>query len=89
MGNEYLRIALQAAVPLHIIQLQGTPWSEMTRMASDVCQMIAEHGDLILFKSKKQGESAKAFNALARGVAILSYVPGGVTFLGDHWETVE
>jgi hypothetical protein len=32
------------------------------------------------------GESAKAFNALARGIAALSFAPGGVTTFGMHFE---
>lgn len=81
-----LRISLQAAVPLHAMELRNRPWSELQAVAQEAAQVIAEKGDLIMFKSTKKGESAKAFNALARALAILSFVPGGVKFLGDHWE---
>jgi len=49
--------------------------------------MIAEHGDDILFRSKRKGATASAFNALAEGIAILSFAPGGVKVFGGHWET--
>lgn len=49
--------------------------------------MIASHGDNILFRSKKSGETAKAFNALAEALAFLSFAPGGVKLFGCHWES--
>lgn len=30
--------------------------------------------------------AAEVFNAVAKGLAILAYCPGGVTFGGQHWE---
>lgn len=84
---ELLRIALSAAVPLNAMAMQKRPWSEIQALAQEAAQIIAEKGDLIMFKGKKKGESAAAFNALARGLAALSFAPGGVTFLGDHYET--
>ena len=62
-------------------------WDEIKKIAEDASQMIAEHGDNILFKAKKKGESAKAFNALAKGIAALSFVPGGVKIFGMHFES--
>jgi hypothetical protein len=49
--------------------------------------MVAHHGDNILYRSKKKGESAKAFNALAKGLACLAFAPGGVNAFGGHWQT--
>jgi hypothetical protein len=81
-----LRTALQAAVPLHIEELRGLPWTEIRRLAGECAQVIAEKGDRILYRSKKKGETAVAFNALARGIAALAFCPGGVTTLGMHFE---
>ena len=86
MTDQELTKALEAAVPLHVMELRALPWVELQRMAQEAGQTIAEHGDLILFRSKKRGETAKAFNALARALAILSFVPGGVRFLELHFE---
>ena len=82
-----LRTALAAAVPLWIHDLQGTPWDVLQARAPVCAQVIAEHGDDILYASRVKGATAKAFNALAEALAVLSFVPGGVTFLGLHFET--
>ena len=68
------------------MRLQDQAWSEIQPKLAVCGQMIAEHGDNILFRSVKKGETAAAFNALAEGIAILSFAPGGITFMGDHWE---
>lgn len=79
---------LQAAVPLWVeIYQRDRSWDQVRDQLPRCGQMIAEHGDNILFKSKKKGENAAAFNALAEALAILSFAPGGVTFLGLHFET--
>lgn len=77
---------LQIAVPLAIGEMRG--WSEEARLAkaAEYGQVIVgENGSDILFRSEKKGETAKAFNALARALAALAYHPGGVTFMGQHW----
>lgn len=38
-------------------------------------------------KGKNKGSVSAVFNGLAEGLAILSYQPGGVTWMGLHWET--
>lgn len=80
-----LTITLQAAVPLHILELQKIPLGEVMRIARECGQVVAEKGDVIQFKGKK-GETAKAFNQLARGIACLAFAPGGVRFMGLHFE---
>lgn len=83
---QLLRTTLQAAVPLWAIQFREYTWNRLQGMLPDIVDMIASHGDNVLFKSKKQGETAAAFNALAKGLAICSFVPGGVTLFDEHWE---
>ena len=78
--------ALQAAVPLWIEKLKGEPFEVISSRALECGQHIAEHGDIILFKSKKKGESAEAFNRLAEGVACLAFMPGGIDIFGLHFE---
>lgn len=84
-ASELLKISLSAAVPLWIAELRGLPWSEISRMAGEASQYIAEHGDALMYKTK--GVTSKAFNHLARGLAALSFAPGGVKFLGMHFES--
>lgn len=81
-----LTSTLQLAVPMWIDQMRRYPWEHIQERAKVCSQHIAEHGDLILFKGKKKGESAEAFNRLAEGVACLAFVPGGVKLWGSHWE---
>lgn len=81
-----LRVALSAAVPLWVADLQRRPWVEVQELARACADTVASKGDVILYRSKKKGETAEAFNALAKGIAALSFAPGGVTFLGDHYE---
>lgn len=86
MTEELLRISLQAAVPLWIERLRNLPEEALLRRAQECGQHIAEHGDIILYRGKKKGQTAEAFNRLAEGLACMSFVPGGVVFLGDRWE---
>jgi hypothetical protein len=84
MNPELLRATLAVAVPMWAAQVRG--WSDEKRaQRGRVCaQAVAEHGDVIQFKAKG---TADAFNRLAEGLALLSFAPGGVRFLGDHWES--
>lgn len=83
--HDLLRMTLAAAIPLWIHELKDKPWAYVAARAQRSAQEVAEHGDIIQFKAKKHGETAAAFNALAEGLAALSFCPGGVKFLGDHW----
>jgi len=83
-----LPLSLAAAVPLWIEEFvrKGYTFDDVARVAAESGQVVAEKGDLILFKGKKKGETAAAFNALAKGIAALAFVPGGVRTFGMHFE---
>ena len=81
-----LTTALECAVPLWVARLQLQPLDRLLARAPELANIIAEKGDVIQFRSKKRGETANAFNALAEAIAILSFSPGGVKFAGSHWE---
>lgn len=85
MSSEVLLLTLEAAVPLWIHRVRS--WPRPYREAREkVCaEVIAAEGDNIMFKTK--GKTANAFNRLAEGLALLSFVPGGVKFSGLHWES--
>lgn len=85
--KELLRITLQVAVPLHVIELARRPFHEVVAAGRETADVVASKGDALQFGGRP-GEATKAFNALALGLAALAYCPGGVTFLGDHWEAV-
>lgn len=86
-----LSIALEAAVQLRIMELerQGGPSDADREEAGRFATLLASNGDRLLYKSardKHGPSSADMFNGLARGLAVMAYQPGGVTFLGTHWE---
>ena len=89
-----LRTSLQCAVPLWQMELgkkredlgdQGF-WEYAKKKSKECSQLVAEKGDILLYRGGKKGESASVFNALAEGIALLSLCPGGVTVLGDRYE---
>lgn len=81
--SDVLRIALQAAVPLWIHDVRDWTFERRAAAAAASSQIIAEHGDDLMFGGK---HAADTFNGLALGLACAAYSPGGITFLGDHWE---
>jgi hypothetical protein len=86
-NNFILAQMLAVAVPLWQEQLREQPWEDIQRRAGEINKILAEKGDLLFFRSKKKGETAKIFNQTAEGIALLSFVPGGVSLFGQHWET--
>jgi hypothetical protein len=80
-----LTLALDAAVPLWILKHKDTCPDDRMYRAHYLADIIAGEGDNILFRGPKAGDTARAFNALAEGLALMAYVPGGVTFAGRHW----
>lgn len=81
--------SLEVAVPLWQERVASLSADERLAKVGDISQMLAEKGDVLQYGGGKRGEAAACFNALAEGLAILSYCPGGVTFLGQHWEAAE
>lgn len=88
-NNPHLGTFLSAAVPLRIeeIQSRAGPTKEDMETVREYAKLLGEHGDALLFKSKKKGETTQMANGLASAIAILSFVPGGITLFGQHWET--
>lgn len=85
--RELLVMALVVAVPLWADRMRGWMTVEAAMARARACaQLIAEKGDLVLFRSKTPGETERVFNALAEGIAIASFAPGGITAFGMHWE---
>lgn len=82
-----LLIALEAAVPLHIIELRNWTPQQRQNYASEAATVIGSQGDILQYGGGRRGEVANVFNHLARGLAAAAYLPGGVTFAGAHWCT--
>lgn len=84
--EQLLKSMLPMAVTMNIMDFKRLPWSQLQEIATYASQYVAEKGDNILFKGPKKGDTAKAFNELAKGIAVASFAPGGVKFLGMHFE---
>jgi hypothetical protein len=83
-GRPDISIALEAAVPLHILLMRDWPETRRINEAQWAAGVIAERGDVLQYGGKP-GAAAAAFNALAKGLAVAAFAPGGVTFAGLHW----
>ena len=58
-------------------------------MAQRAGEYIAGPGaENLLFRSRQKGDSAKAFNLLAKALAAMSYFPGGVRAFGLHFDAL-
>lgn len=88
--DSLLKIALSAAVPLLIQQRieRGGPRQEDfdNLRAKNIPKLLGEKADILLFGSKKKGETAYIFNEVADAIAMLSFLPGGIDIFGSHWE---
>jgi hypothetical protein len=82
-----LREFLQTAVPLWVIRFKDLPWEELQQVMKESEKILEESGELAVFATVKKGETAKAFNAVARAIAALSFVPGGIDIFNLHFET--
>jgi hypothetical protein len=78
---------VRLAVPLWAVKLAEKPLDVVLARAHELADVVAGGSD-VLFRSSKRGETARAFNAIAEGLAALSFTPGGVTFLGMRFESV-
>jgi hypothetical protein len=80
-----LQTSLCAAVPLHVFDMKQSSWAELEglrqRLVGEDFALKMEH---VLFRGKP-GQTSAAFGELARAVALLSFAPGGLKFLGLRW----
>lgn len=89
-----LPLALSAAVPLWILRMQkvGGPTEAEFADAAAFGQVLAEKGDVLMYgyKDRKtpagQPSVADLFNRLAKSLAVLAFVPGGVRAFGMHFD---
>src|SRR5262249_8279478 len=68
-----LRATLEVAVPMWIEKLKLSPIEFVLARANEVGAIVAgPAGADVLYRSRRPGDTASAFNALAEGVACLS-----------------
>jgi hypothetical protein len=87
-AGSLLKSMLPMAVMLNTLNFEKMSWADLQEAIKGASQALAEHGDNILFRGPKKGDTAKGFNQLAKAITVLSFVPGGITFLGMHFEAV-
>jgi len=89
VSNEWglMKIALSAAVPLRITELRDKPIAEILdpERLNSIQATLDEVREDVLFGGKG---CADGFNAVADAIARLAFMPGGVDFMGMHFEEV-
>lgn len=86
-GRDYfvlslLEMSLTVSVATEIARLSRLPWDTLKTAAEASAEAVASHADDLLYGGK---HCASTHAALARGLAVLSFAPGGVSILGWHW----
>lgn len=87
-NGELLRFALALGVPQAMRELarRGGPIEADWEVAQAFGDTLAERADNLLYRSKKRGETARLCAELIRHMAVMAYVPGGVSLLGLHFD---
>jgi len=80
-----LQATLSVAVPLRIAELRHKPLAEILapEALSYIQTRLAAAREEVLYGGKY---CADGFNAVSDGIARLAFLPGGVTFLGMHFD---
>ena len=86
--NEMLPEMIRASVFLKIEALKekGGPTKGDIEKAQKTSDMLGERGDVLIHGGGKKGERAELFNRTAHAIAVLAFVPGGVSLFGMHFE---
>ena len=81
-----LHDTLGVAVTINMMQLMHSTFEERQAFIAGDVDIIASEGDNILYPGPRKGDTARAFNALARALAVLAFQPGGVKAFGHHFK---
>ena len=90
MNGNPLVPALQTAVPLLIAELHALPptgprFRRIEEWRQAAIDPIAHQADVLLYGGGRRGDTARVFVHVARGLASLSFSPGGVCVFGLLW----
>jgi hypothetical protein len=85
-SESLLAFTLAAAVPIWILRLRELSDEERQERSRICGDWVAFHGDHLLYRGPKPGDTAEVFNRLAEGIGCLAFCPGGVTTFGQHFD---
>jgi hypothetical protein len=92
MNEALLKTSLEVGVMLRVAELIPLPAEErqveLEHNRERWTDLIASKADVLLYGGGKPGEVASVHIALVNAIAHLSFVPGGITVFGLHFETV-
>ena len=84
-----MRLMLEVGVPLRAYEIRSRKGPSDFDL--DRCRKFAivlgSKGDALQYGSQKTGEVADLMGQLIDAIAVMACMPGGVDFLGLHWET--
>lgn len=74
-------------VPLWIARVAAWPTADRQAAAEAAANLISSHTDQIWESNPRKRDipQGHVISAIARGLALLAYAPGGVTWAGGHW----
>lgn len=78
-----IQMSLSAAVPLWILEFKSQGGPDFSRVR-EYENVLVETGEAFLYRIP--GKTAAAFNAVAKAIATLAFVPDGITIFGLHFE---
>lgn len=91
LREELFLLTIQTAVPLNIAQIRakGGPNDMQWDWAREFADELGERGDILQFGGERKGEAATMMNRFTYALAILAFAPGGVNFVGLHFEVTD
>jgi hypothetical protein len=85
-----LKSATELLVPARIFELVergGATFEDIQRVVAYAHEMATREDLLIVAQSKEEKEAATdLLNKIVDAIAVLSFLPGGFTFMGTNWE---
>jgi len=86
--GELLCATLEASVPFRMLELmqQGGPFDWEWEAARAFADVLGSEGDALLFKGFRKGDTARMMHRLIATLAVMAFVPGGITAWGLHFD---
>lgn len=87
---EHLAIIVEGMVAVELLQMRadGGPTEHDIAWCRERADDLLEHGDIFMgaSTSKEHKQRGRSLATLARTIAVMAWIPGGVTIFGRHWE---